>query len=375
LKKSKDTSGLKICVLGSRGFPGIQGGVEVHCEMLYPRIAALGVDVTVLTRKPYVDPNLKTYKNVNLVPVYCPRNKSLEAMIYSFFGTFAAKKIKPDIVHFHAIGPSLMIPLARLLGLKTVMTNHGPDYDRQKWGKVAKTILKLGERFGSRWANKIICISETIVNNVKDKYKRESVLIFNGVEIPELAQSTETLDKFGLTKGKYILTVGRFVPEKGFSDLIDAFNTSELEGWKLAIVGSADHENPYSREIEAKASQSHHTVLTGIQIGESLHQIYSHAGLFVLPSYHEGLPIVLLEAMSYGLQCIASNIPANVHVELPEENYFRAGDIEHLSEKLLYFTKRALSKEQKDRQLEGLKQKYNWDGIALKTFDLYKGII
>lgn len=383
-------SKLKIAVLGTRGFPGVQGGIEVHCENLFPRLVNKGCEVVVFTRKPYIDLNIDTYKGVNFTPLYCPKNKFLEAFLHTFIGVFAARKYSPDILHFHAIGPSLFIPLARLLGLKVVMTNHGPDYQRKKWGKPAKTVLRVGEQLGCKWANGVITISKTISDHIKDKYDRNVAVIPNGVTMSEILQSDSNLRKYGLDKGKYILSVGRFVPEKGFHDLIDAFNQLSTcnskthnphpqlstQNWKLVIVGDADHEDKYSLSLKEKASRINNIILTGFLVGKPLQELYSHAGLFVLPSYYEGLPIVLLEAMSYGLSCIASNISANRDVRiLAEDRFFEAGNINGLTKKIEVFIDRPLTDEEKRTQLNKISESYDWDKIADKTFEVYQRLL
>lgn len=365
---------MKVAVLGIRGFPNVQGGIETHCENLYPRLAKKGCQVVVFTRKPYLDPAIDTYQCVKLIPLGCPKNKYLEAFLHTLFGVFAAKKIRPDILHIHAIGPSLFVPVARLLGLKVVMTNHGPDYRRKKWGKLAKAILKLGERLGSKWANGVICISELIADDIREKYDRDTMVIPNGVFLPQISENDYALRKHNLNRGKYILSVGRFVPEKGFSDLIEAFNTVRLDKWNLVIVGRADHEDSYSLKLKDKASKNNNIILTGFLTGELLSAIYSHAGLFVLPSYYEGLPIVLLEAMSYGLSCIASDIPANRNVELNQSRYFTPGDVKALATKIKHFTSDPLSVKQKRTQMKMITKKYNWEVIADKTLEIYRQV-
>ncbi|MBV6465430.1 MAG: glycosyltransferase [Candidatus Brocadia sp. AMX3] len=378
----KPMAKLKIVVLGTRGFPNVQGGVEEHCRNLYPRLVKRGCDVVVLTRKPYVDPNLATYEDVHLIPLSCPKNKFLEAFTHTFLGIFFAKKMHPDLIHVHAVGPALFIPVARFLGLKVVMTNHGPDYQRKKWNKLAKMSLKLGERLGSRWANAIICISESIAEAIRKEYNREVTVIPNGVTIPEVLQTDDTLRKYGLQKGKYILAVGRLVPEKGFHDLMNAFNYFQTpkyqflnDGWKLAIVGSADHEDQYSLDLKEKARKNCDIVLTGFLAGKSLSELYSHAGLFVLPSYHEGLPIVLLEAMIYGLSCIASDIPANRNVELSENRFFKVGDPEALAITMKEFVGKPTNENERRKQIDTIAKKFDWEKIAEKTLKVFTDAI
>lgn len=363
---------MNIIVLGTRGFPNVQGGVETHCEHLYPRIVSLGYNVTVITRRPYVDPNLLQYKDVKLVAVDCPRNKFLEAILHTLKGVVLAKKLGCDVLHIHAIGPSLFVPLARLLGLRVVITTHGPDYERKKWNWMAKAVLKSGECMGCLFANEIICISKTIADNVRKYYGRNANIIPNGVDVPQRLASEEALRRFNLQKGKYILTVGRFVPEKGFHDLIKAFEKAGTSEMKLVIVGDADHEDEYSKALKEQAADLKNVVLTGRLIGLPLKEIYTHAGLFILPSYYEGLPIVLLEALSYGLSCVASDIPANREVKLEDNRYFRPGDIESLVEKIGIFLAQPLTAEQQKAQIKNITEKYNWDAIAEETVKVYQ---
>jgi len=388
---------MKVTVLGTRGFPDVQGGVEKHCQMLYPRLVELGCEVVVFTRKPYVNLERDCF-GVKLISLPCPKNKFLETALHTFLGVFAAKKTKPDVLHIHAIGPSLLIPLARLLGLKVVMTNHGPDYKRKKWGRVAKAVLRLGERLGTKFAQNVICISESIAWDIRKKYKRNAAVIPNGVGEARVTKNDTTLKTYGLTKGKYVLSVGRFVPEKGFGDLVEAFEIGRTQRVRhslgslpsvassrpaaaprndrlLVIVGDADHPDKYSKDLKERAKRNNSIVLTGFLSGEALQELYSHAGLFVLPSYYEGLPIALLEAMSYGLSCIASDIPANRETGLSENRFFRAGDVEALSGKLAEFIEKPITNFERKEQLDLIARKYDWAGIADRTLNVYKEVV
>lgn len=370
---------MKIAVLGTRGFPGVQGGVEAHCQNLYPRLVKLGCDVTVFGRAPYLHGE-SVYEGVNIIPLSCPKSKFLEAFIHTFKGILAARKIKPDIIHIHAVGPALAIPIARIMGFKVVMTNHGPDYKRKKWNQAAKLILRMGEYLGSHFANIVICISQTIADDIRRRYRRGIYVIPNGVDMPSMSEGTQYLNKYNLQKGKYILAVGRFVPEKGFHDLLEAFEIASSapsalprnDKIKLVIVGDADHEDKYSLSLKERAWANPNIVLTGFISGEPLREIYSHVGLFVLPSYYEGLPIVLLEAMSYGLSCIVSDIPANREVKLQNERYFKPGDIEQLRLKIVEYINNPLSPSEKESQLTQISQKYDWDKIARETLAAYR---
>jgi glycosyltransferase involved in cell wall biosynthesis len=258
--------------------------------------------------------------------------------------------------------------------MKVVVTNHGPEYNRKKWGKVAKTVLKIGEKVGGVYANEIIVISKDIKKIIEKRCNRNSHLIYNGVDLPEKCVNTDYIRKIGVEPKTYILAVSRFVPEKGLHDLIDAFQRGDLNS-HLVIAGDADHETQYSRSVKEKARGDHRIVLTGYITGDPLHQLYSNARLFVLPSYHEGLPIVLLEAMSYDLPILASDISANKAVPLPEKCFFRCGDIEDLHNKMKSILAEGLSNEEREDIRQLLIEKYNWETIASQTLTVYKKIL
>ncbi|RJQ56196.1 MAG: glycosyltransferase family 1 protein [Nitrospiraceae bacterium] len=365
---------MKIVVTGTRGFPGVQGGVEKHCEKLYSHLIKHGCDITVFSRKPYVTYPDEKFNGITLIPLSCPQNKFLEAIVHTFKSVLEARKLHPDILHIHAVGPALMTPFARVLGMKVVVTSHGPDYKRKKWSWPAKIFLRWSEWAGMTFASEIIAIAQDISNDIRKKYRRNPAVIPNGVDIPAQVTTSEALKKYGLQEKRYILSVGRFVPEKGFHDLIDAFNNMKGNNWKLVIVGDADHEDKYSRDLKVKAGNNENILLTGFLTGQPLQEIYSHAGLFVLPSSYEGLPIVLLEAMSYGLPCIASDIPANRNVDLGDDRFFRAGDISMLSRKIVYFIQRPWEDTDKRHQVNMIAEKYNWESIADETLKVYKKV-
>jgi glycosyltransferase involved in cell wall biosynthesis len=362
---------LKIAVTGTRGIPDIQGGVETHCQELFPRIAALkNFDITVIRRKHYTQGPLSEYKGVALYDLRTIRKKSSEAIVHTFRAIWAAKwTFKADIVHIHAIGPALLAPFARLLGMKVVFTHHGPDYDREKWGKAAKYMLRLGERMGCRFANAVIVISNPINDIVKRKYRRtDAHLIPNGVPAPVIVNDDRYLQEIGVEPRKYIFAMGRFVPEKNFHSLIKAFSELNQTEYKLVVAGDADIEDEYSKELKSLARKNG-VILTGFIKGEPLQALLSHARLFVIPSSHEGLPISLLEAMSYGLPVLASDIPANKEVNLPPSCYF------HYEAKSVHPLSRSLAYKMKDTSVIHYDlSSYDWEKIAKQTADVYSKI-
>ena len=426
---------MKIVVTGTRGIPNVMGGVETHCEELFPRIAAMGEDVTVIRRKSYVNDGLKEWKGVKLVDIETPKKKSFEAIIHTYRAINMAKKLGADILHIHAIGPALLTPYAKMLGMKVVFTHHGPDYDRDKWGKAAKMVLKMGERMGCMFADDVIVISDVIRNLIKEKYGRTKNvhLIYNGVSKPEICDYPEYFDELGIKKGRYILGMCRFVPEKNLHHLVEAFNiikneelrikkessalaneelrikkqgsaqadeelkgksqtqesansetqfnanqsqngkrtnyelgirNYELNDVKLVLAGDTDFEDDYSRGLKEMARKNG-MVLTGFVKGRKLHSLLTNCMCYCLPSSHEGLPIALLEAMSYGVKVIVSDIPANLEVGLPQNDYFHVGNVDELAKKLNEVITHPVE------HIEYDMTKYDWDKIAREVKDIY----
>ncbi len=360
---------MKIVVTGTRGIPDILGGVETHCEELFPRIVDKGFEVYLVRRRSYANDSLKMFKGVHLIDINAPKKKSFEAIVHTARAIWTAKRLHADLIHIHAIGPALLIPLARLLGLKVVFTHHGPDYNRAKWGRLAKKVLKLGERLGCRYANKVIVISQVIKDIVANEYGRtDARLIYNGVSEPDFVKDTAYLDELGIESGNYFISTGRFVPEKNYHRLIQAFSSLETGNCRLVLVGDANLEDNYSRRLKQMAKENG-VVLTGFIKGERLHALLAHARCFVLPSSHEGLPIALLEAMSYRLPVIVSDIPANLEVGLEKDSYFRTGDERQLADKIKRMMDTPL------QRIDYPMDDYNWDVIAGQVAEVYGEVL
>jgi glycosyltransferase involved in cell wall biosynthesis len=360
---------MKVMVLGVRGIPNVQGGVETHAEKLYERLAALGCDVEVIVRSRFVPREMRSFGRIRLLRMWAPRRAGLEALVHSVLGVLYAGISRPDILHIHAVGPAIVTPIARLLGLRVVVTHHGPDYDRDKWGRFARWVLRTGERFGMRYSHAQIAISRVIADLIQSRHGRDAELIPNGVLPAKRTTDTDHVLGFGLEPHRYFLHVSRMVPEKRQLDLIRAFAAARPVGWKLALVGALGTD-PYSREVEAEAKSSD-VLLTGFLNGAALQQMYSHAGAFVLPSSHEGLAIALLEALSYGLPVLASDIPANLEIGLNRLDYFPVGDVVKLADGLARLARTPQSEEACAARMKWVAHAYDWDQIAQQTLMVY----
>jgi glycosyltransferase involved in cell wall biosynthesis len=370
---SADHLVLRVIMLGLRGFPDVQGGVEAHAEHLCPSLKELGCDVKVIVRSSYVPPNRgDEWKGVHYLRVWSPKASGLETIVHSFLGVLVAAWQRPDVLHIQAIGPALMVPLARLLGLHVVVTHHGPDYEREKWGPLARLTLRIGEAWGMRFSNCRIVISQTISKLVRDKYGLNSDLIPNGISLPSVPRSTSVLQKFGIEPGRYVLMVSRLVPEKRHDDLIEAFANAKLDGWKLVLVGGSDHPDAYAAAVVARAQAAPGAVMTGFQSGLALQELYAHAGIFVLPSSHEGLPIALMEALSYGLPVVASDIPAHLEIGLHDTHYFPLGDPSALAKSLVFFAQNPWTSELREKTRSWLAGREDWRSVAERTLGCYR---
>lgn len=361
---------MKVAVTGLRGIPGVMGGVETHCEEILPRIKALdaAAAITVYARSPYVAKRPYDFEGVSVVPIASPRSRSFEAIASTFNALIAARRAGADIVHIHAIGPALLAPLARMLGMRVVVTHHGEDYHRAKWGLVARLMLRLGERFAAKGANRLIAVSPSLTERLKRKFPRSAARIVhipNGA--PELpAARGDALARLGLASGNYILAVGRLVPEKGLHDLIDAHERSD-DPRQLVIVGGADHESGYARSLRSRATER--IIFAGLQDRATLRELFDHADLFVMPSYHEGLPIAALEAASCGTPMLLSDIQPNRDLGLPVNRYFPVGDVGALAACL------AVPSARYGVDPADFRRRFDWDDIATKTLATYRAAL
>jgi glycosyltransferase involved in cell wall biosynthesis len=366
----------EIYLFGFRGFPDTQGGIEAHVENLAPRLVRLGYRVTACVRSPYVNSDLdREWKGVHLLRLWTVRNSYFETILHSLVCVSVAALRRPTIIHIHAVGPALVTPLLRMLGLRVVVTHHGEDYNREKWGGAARILLRAGEVFGMRFSHKRIAISRNIAKLVNTKYGKPCAVIPNGVILPAVPVHREKVVALGLEPGRYVLTVGRLVREKRQLDLLRAFRNAGLDGWQLAIVGGTDHRSKYADLLYSEARLKKDVIMAGFQSGEALSQLYAHAGLFVLPSSHEGLPIALLEALSYGLPVLVSDIPSNLEVVSDPAHIFSVGNIPELTAKISALSGLRLTPTEREAHRRSSTHQYDWDEIALRTSAVYDEVV
>lgn len=376
----KENTSLKVAMIGHKRIPSREGGIEIVVEELSTRMVKKGIEVTCYNRKgkhaldktQKVD-HIKEYKDVKLKSVLTIDMKGLAAMTSSFFGAIKILFSKNNIVHFHAEGPCAMIPIIKFFSNKKIIaTIHGLDWQRAKWGGFATKYIKFGEKMAAKYADEIIVLSENVKKYFKDTYNRETNFIPNGVNKPEIKGANIIKDKFNLSKDSYILFLGRIVPEKGIHYLIEAYNKTNTDK-KLVIAGGSSDTDTYFNELKEKAKDNKNIIFTGFVQGEELEELYSNAYIYVLPSDLEGMPLSLLEAMSYKNCCLTSDIPECKTVMDDKGVTFKKSDVNDLKEKLQYLVDNVdkVNKYKSEVQ-DYILKKYNWDDVVNKTIELYK---
>lgn len=368
-----------ISMLGHKRIPSREGGIEVVVEELSTRMAALGHSITCYNRsghhisgKEFGRSSLKEYKGVKLKSVFTINCKGLAAMTSSFFGAIHATFGRYDVIHFHAEGPCAMLWLPKLFGKRCVATIHGIDWQRAKWGGFASNYIKFGEKVAARYADEIIVLSIDVQKYFMDIYGRKTVFIPNGVVSPILHSPKLIKEEFRLEKDSYILFLGRLVPEKGITYLIEAFKNVKTDK-KLVIAGGSSDTHTFMQELKALAKDDSRIIFTGFVQGQMLEELYSNAYIYSLPSDLEGMPLSLLEAMSYGNCCLVSDIAECTEIVEDKAIVFQKGNTKDLSEKLQFLCWNAdMVTKYKKIAADFICTKYNWNETVEKTLELYQ---
>lgn len=369
---------LRVAMLGHKRIPSHEGGVEIVVKELATRMFLKGHNVTCYNRKghhvsgtDYDEKSLNEYKGVKLKSVWTLDKKGLAAMTSSFSAAIKAAFGKFDIVHFHAEGPCAMLWLPKLFGKKCIATIHGLDHQRAKWGNFASKYILFGEKCAARSADEIIVLSKNVQQYFRDNYNRETVFIPNGITRPDILKAEEITKLYNIKKDDYILFLGRLVPEKGVHYLIEAFKQISTDK-KLVIAGGSSDTKEYENELKKIAQGDSRIIFTGFVQGQVLEELYSNSYVYVLPSDLEGMPLSLLEAMSFSNCCLTSDIPECADVMGEFGLTFKKGDIDDLKNRLQELCDEQDTVERYKKQAaDYVCNKYNWDEITEQTLLLY----
>ena len=379
MKKKHSRENLRIAMLGHKRIPSREGGIEIVVEELATRMAKKSHSVTCYNRKghnvagsEFDGAKLKTYKGVTLQEVFTIDKRGLAAVTASVSASLRAALGNYDVVHIHAEGPAFMCWLPKLFGKKVVVTVHGLDHQRAKWGKFASWYIRSGEKNAVRFADEIIVLSKGVQDYFQNTYGRTTRFIPNGVNKAKPRKARQITEKWGLTKDSYILYLGRIVPEKGERYLIEAFKQTKTDK-KLVIAGGSSDTQAFMDELKSLAKDDDRIIFTGFVQGEILEELYSNPYIYTLPSDLEGMPLSLLEAMSYGNCCLTSDIPECAEVVEDKALLFRKSDVSDLKAKLQNACDHPEMVESYKAQAEEfICRKYNWDNVVEKTLKLYQ---
>ena len=355
-----------------------EGGIEIVVKELCTRMAKNGYTVTCYNRSGHhvsgAEYDKKTeYEGINQKCVPTIEKKGLAAVSSSFFAALYSAFGKYNVVHIHAEGPAFFSWLPKLLGKRVIVTVHGLDWQREKWKSgFGSKFIKQGEKNAVKYADEIIVLSKGVHDYFRNQYGRETRFIPNGVNRPEIRKAELITDKFGLTKDSYILFLGRLVPEKGIRYLVEAFKNVKTEK-KLVIAGGSSDTDSFMKELKELAKDDKRIIFTGFVQGQMLEELYSNAYIYTLPSDLEGMPLSLLEAMSYGNCCLVSDIQECTEVVEDKALIFKKSNVQDLQNKLQEacdHTEKVM--ELKQQAADYICKKYNWDDVVEETLKLYK---
>ena len=371
---------MRIAMIGHKRYGSREGGVEVVVTELARRMAALGHEVTCYDRSGadvmtgnVTENRERVVDGVRVVPVKTIDKKGLAALSSSYFATKAAIKDRPDVIHYHAEGPCVPLPLAKRAGIRTVATIHGLDWQRAKWGKLASTYIKMGEKAAATKADGLIVLSKSAQSYFQDIYGRTATFIPNGIGQKRPLPANLIKQKWGLDEGSYLLYLGRLVPEKRPELLIEAFRGLDTDK-RLVIAGGGSDTSEYEAFLREAAQSDPRILFTGFVSGQPLDELYSNCYAYVLPSDVEGMPMSLLEAMAHGRCCVTSDIPECADVLAGNGMTFEKGSADSLRSALQNLladcdcaaTLEAAAEVHVDKT-------YNWDSVVERTLGLYKG--
>lgn len=362
---------MKIAMIGHKRVPGREGGVEVVVEELSVRLAREGHEVVLYNRACKGAEKRNEYKGCKIITVPTVNKKSLDAVIYSFLASIHALFGGYDIIHYHALGPSVMLLLPHFFGIRTAVTVHGMNYKTPKWKGFGAWYIAQGEKIAARYADELIVLNKETENYFEKEYHRKTRYIPNGVELKTIREPKQIKGNFGLDKGSYILFLSRVVPGKGLETLLEAYLKIETPKPKLVIAGASQHVPDFYKKVRSMAQGDPEILFTGFVQGEIMEELYSNAKLFVFPSEAEGMPMCLLEAMSYNCPCLVSDIPENMEVIKDNGWSFKVGDTESLKNALI----EALKTKKTVSTRDYIAQKYNWDKVANQTKKAYQTAI
>lgn len=361
---------LRIAYIGARGLIGKYSGIETCYEETGTRLAGMGHQITAYCRS-YFTPNIAQHNGVQIVRLPTIRTKHLETLLHTLLSTIHCCFSNSDVVHYFTLGPSLFSFLPRIFGKKTVVSVQGLDWQRKKWGRIARSALKLCEWTSARLPNATVVVSRTLQEHYRSRYSKDCAYVPNGTRIRE-RQTGTYLESVGLQPSRYVLFLGRFSPEKNCDLLIEAFEKLHTP-MKLVLAGGSSHTESYVDRL--RQHQSERVKILDWISGNALEEVLTNAALFVLPSDLEGLSLALLDAMGAGLCVLASDAPENVEAIGDAGFTFRRGDVNELQRMLALLLSDPVLRENIGRRAQArIRQQYLWEEVTKEMNNVYSSL-
>lgn len=358
---------MNIAMIGHKRIPGREGGVEVVVEELATRMVARGDSVVVYNRVVNKAQKRKEYNGVKIINIPTVNRKKLDAIVYSFFASIRVLFSKCDVIHYHAIGPSSMLIIPHFFRKRIVVTVHGLNYKTPKWKGFGAKYLKFAEKIVARYADEIIVLSNEQKKYFKEKYNRETIYIPNGVTLRNIESANYIKEKWDLDQDEYFLFLSRLVPGKGLEYLIQAYKELDTNK-KLVIAGEGFFVDDFLENIHNMCKGDPRIIFTGYVTGKVQDELYSNAYAFVFPSEAEGMPICLLEALSYNCKCIVSDIPENVEIIKDYGYIFKSKNVKDLQCKML----QVLDNSQMEETRGYISNCFEWENVVDRTLEVYE---
>ncbi|MCX6782311.1 MAG: glycosyltransferase family 4 protein [Candidatus Magasanikbacteria bacterium] len=371
---------MKIAMIGQKGAPALYGGIERHVEELSKELVKNGHEVLLYARRWFTPEKITEHCGIKIIHTPTVRTKHLDAIIHTFVSTIHAIRQKPDVIHYHGVGPSLLSWIPRVFAprIRVISTFHCIDRYHQKWGVFARMMLLLGERAACAFPHQTIAVSKTIQSYCLNEYHHTTVFNPNGVNVEE-NPGDEPIGKWDLKTGNYLLMVSRLVRHKGAHYLIEAWQKARrdrpdlLGNIKLAIVGGSSFTDDYVRRLKQMADGDTSIIFTDWQSGDALHALYANCLMLVHPSENEGLPITVLQAMSYGRPALVSNIPEHQEVITDGRFWSANASVFTLAKKIIDLVSNPeLLASAGIQNKETVIRDYQWEDIARRTLDIYR---
>jgi glycosyltransferase involved in cell wall biosynthesis len=364
---------LRIAMIGIKAIPAANGGFETAVDAMSRGMVAQGHEVVVYNRTGMTDFQGDDYQGVKLVTLPTIQSKNLSTIVHSFLATLHVAFHRVDVVHYFITGTTLFAPIPRLLGMKTVCSVDGTDWQRGKWGKFARWYLRLSESLAVRFCHALVSDSRDVQRYYSEVYGSDSTMITYGMRELE-ANGQEWVDKFGLVPREYVLFVGRLVPENNIHHLIRAFEQTTTDK-KLVIVGADPWEKEYVRSL--KSTKDPRVIFTGGVYGQGYCQLQKNAYMFVLPDEVGGTHPALVEAMGFGNCVLVNDTPSNLEVVGNAGfNYKGAEGAQDLCRKLqMLLDDPELVTQFRTKAEHRARTHYRWEAVVRDYLSLYRQLL